>query len=283
MLPTLLVRTNLFLKEESDAAQLAGFEMVTLRTMVAPGPVLGRYSVMPFYSDLDEDLRNLDAWLCQSRKQHAYIADLDDWAFDLRQFTPHTWRRIEDIPLHDPGSFVVKGATSSRKDRWLTHMFAPDRKKLLEVYSRCMADSYIEEQGVYIRRFEPLKTFLDAVNGQPITNEWRVFVLGGHIVASGYYWATYDDETKGVRPEKLPAEALSLVQKAIEAIGTRAFFYTVDVAEKKEGGWIVVELNDGQQAGLSLIDPTEFYASLRDILLRRDVQEQIEYRRMFKV
>ena len=279
MLPNLLIRPNLFLRDEAVAASQAGFKFVRLRTNVDGGPVLGRYSVMPFYNELDDDLRNLGSWLCQSRRQHAYIADLSDWSYDLREFTPKTWSRIEDIPSGHPGAFVVKGATSSRKDRWLTHMFAPDRSSLLTVYSRCLADSYIEEQGAYIRRYEPLKTFLKAVNGQPITNEWRVFVLAGHVVASGYYWATYDDETKEIRPSTLPSKALALVQKAIELIDNKAFFYTVDVAEKEDGDWIVVELNDGQQAGLSMIDPFEFYASLKDTLLLEDVQKQIQYRR----
>lgn len=36
----------------------------------------------------------------------------------------------------------------------------------------------------------------------------------------------------------------------------------MDIAQKEDGGWVVVELNDGSMSGLSCIDPDELYNNL---------------------
>lgn len=46
----------------------------------------------------------------------------------------------------------------------------------------------------------------------------------------------------------------------------RARFYVLDIAQKEDGNWVLVEVNEGQQAGLSAIDPTLFYSSLLELL-----------------
>ena len=46
-------------------------------------------------------------------------------------------------------------------------------------------------------------------------------------------------------------------------------FFTMDVAKKKNGDWIIMELGDGQVAGLpDNADRNEFYCKLKDNLLQ---------------
>lgn len=101
--------------------------------------------------------------------------------------------------------------------------------------------------------------------GIPVTNEYRVFVLNDRLLCSGYYWAPYvsDLEDLGVRlPSRMPQQAYDLVAKVIRTLRGRTPFYVVDVAETTSGEWLVVELNDGQMAGLAEIDPETFYDEL---------------------
>lgn len=104
----------------------------------------------------------------------------------------------------------------------------------------------------------------------PITNEWRVFCFGQQILASGYYWASYDEETVNLRPKTLPEDAYLTVKQALKRLRPD-IFCAIDVAEKASGGWVVVEVNDGQMSGLSLVDPLELYSNLyREIVRLHD-------------
>ena len=42
--------------------------------------------------------------------------------------------------------------------------------------------------------------------------------------------------------------------------------FVVDVAKTASGEWIVVELNDGQQSGLSCCNPIELYSNISRVL-----------------
>lgn len=46
-------------------------------------------------------------------------------------------------------------------------------------------------------------------------------------------------------------------------------FFTMDIAKKKNGEWIIMELGDGQVAGLpNNADKNEFYENLKNNILR---------------
>ena len=170
------------MEEAELSAASKHFPCVPQRTDIQKGDlVIGRYSVLPFYRELERDVRNLGAKLINSATEHEYIADLRNWVTDLEGLTPKTWTRMEDVD--DDGPFVLKGLTNSRKDRWKTHMFAYDRQAMQDVYWRLMDDALIAAQGVAIRKFVPLKTYYyDDINQMPITEEYRFFVVYNKIL-----------------------------------------------------------------------------------------------------
>ncbi len=45
--------------------------------------VIGRYSVLPFYKELENDLSYFNSKLINSFREHRYIADLKNWALDV--------------------------------------------------------------------------------------------------------------------------------------------------------------------------------------------------------
>jgi hypothetical protein len=262
MQPVILYR-NLGLSSdevEIAAAEAAGFRVLKNRVRIGRDElVVGRYSVIPYFVELEEDLNLLGSRLINSKYEHAYVADLQNWANDLGDLTPETWTRLEDLP--EEGPFIVKGETNSRKHDWKKLMFAETKKQALDIAWRLSEDGLIGSQKIYVRKYVPLKTFMVGLNDLPITNEFRFFVCYGRIISGGYYWSSYVEELAS-KPDasEVPQEFL---QTAIERIGNKINFYALDVAQTAEGNWIVIELNDGQMSGLSENDPSSFYANLK--------------------
>jgi hypothetical protein len=56
------------------------------------------------------------------------------------------------------------------------------------------------------------------------------------------------------------------LDKVIARVAKHIRFWVVDVARTASGEWLVIELNDGAQSGLSEIEPAAFYRELRRII-----------------
>lgn len=229
--------------------------------------VIGRYSVLPYFEGIQADADYVGATLLNNLKQHRYIADLRNWVEDVRELTPKTWYRIEDID--EEGPYVLKGKTNSRKFDWRTHMFAADKKAAGEVYWRLSTDGLIGggNQDIYIRKFVPLKTYFKGLNDLPVTKEFRFFTAYGEVICGAFYWANYADDMDEI-PQPEPKH-IEFVKKVLQRVNAYANAFVVDVAEKEDGELVLVELNDFQMSGLSLNDPKILYAGLRDIVRRK--------------
>lgn len=224
--------------------------------------VIGRYSLWPFYNDQVKDIEYVGAKIINSYSQHLYIADLQNYVFDLKELTPRTWKNLNDLP--DNTSFVLKGETNSKKSSWKRDMFAETKKDAISIYGRLLDDSLIGQQQIYIREYLPLVKYLDGVNGMPVTKEFRFFVAYNQIVCGEYYWQNYiDDLSFKPDPNEVPQ---SFLQEVIRRVDGRSNFYVIDVAQTISGNWTVIELNEGQQSGLSCNDPEIFYCNLSKIL-----------------
>ena len=224
--------------------------------------VIGRYSLWPFYADQEKDIEYVGAKLINNYNQYLYIADLQNYVYDLKELTPRTWDNLVDLP--ENMSFVLKGETNSRKGNWKQDMFATDKKAAIEVHGRLSNDSLIGYQKIYIREYIPLVKYLDGVNGMPVTKEFRFFVAYGKILCGGFYWQNYIDDL----PEKPKVSdvPIGFLQQVIERVGNNSNFYVIDVGQKVSGDWIVIELNDGQQAGLSGNNAEDLYLNLSKVI-----------------
>ena len=257
-------------RDTMDAVELAAaracFPSVAQRTQVPSGAVaIGRYSVLPFYKELELDLAERGASLINSFAQHRYVADVSSWYPHLARLTPETWLAWEDIP-DDVGALVVKGRTNSRKFSWKTHMFAENKRAASEVAWRLLEDAVIGDQDLCFRRFVPLRTYHVGLQGLPITEEYRFFVCDGEVLCGAYYWSGHRDDIEDVPdPARVPKAFLDDV---VARVGQRVRFFVVDVGITAEGNPIVIELNDGQMSGLSDNDPVRLYSRLREVLDR---------------
>ena len=224
--------------------------------------VVGRYSVLPFYDELERDLRLVGSRLINSYDEHRWIATFD-YYHEVKQFTPETWTD-ENIHLcQHPGPFVVKGKLSSKKWNWKSSMFAETKQDALKLAGRLKEDSEISEQGVVYRRYVALKTFEIGRNGLPFTNEWRLFYHKSKLLCAGYYWSLGDC----YRQAEITNDCLTLADKIAQIAADFTTFFTLDMAETDDGDWILIEINDGQMAVPSEHDLDELYCNLKGELI----------------
>lgn len=164
------------------------------------------------------------------------------------------------VALHPFGAapLVVKDFVKSRKHEWHEACFIPsaaDREAVERVTRKFLElqDDDLNE-GLVFREFiefEPLA--VHSKSGMPLTLEFRIFFLCQRAVYSIPYW----DEGKytGVVP---PLGAFTATAQKVESQ-----FFTMDVAKRRDGDWLIVELGDGQVAGLpENANPCEFYRAL---------------------
>lgn len=265
MNPIILYRNDVDWRQESKSAEKY-FSCVGSRMQIPTNSlVIPRFSALPFYKELETDINYIGSKLINSYEQHRYIADLQNWVEDLKDLTPKTWYRTQDIP--DVGPFILKGETNSKKYLWKEQMFAATKKDAINVETKLYADSLLTYQNIYVREYIPLKTYFKGIQDLPITNEYRFFCFKDIILSGGFYWSSHIEDIKelgiNVDSSNVP---MGFLMEVISKVKDNTNFYTIDVAETEKGDWIVIELNDGSCSGISENNPDEMYKNLKQEL-----------------
>lgn len=265
--PVILFRKSLAEEEEYQEA-CRHFAVAENRTdvRVKKATVIGRYSVLPFYRELEDDLKLVDSKLINSFPQHQYIANFD-YYFDVEDLTPKTYFELCDVP-HTPGKqYVVKGRTNSRKQLWKEKMFAENRQRVVDLWIDLSNDPLVGEQGLICREFADLEIVEEGITGMPMANEWRFFFYKENILCHEFYWTVAEK-----RPESIGIDGILFAQQVAKRIAPHVNFFVVDVARKKDGTWTLIEINDGQMSGLSGNNPELLYKNLA-LYLRAERQK----------
>lgn len=263
MRPIVLFRPD---RDTEDEMGVAGnfFPVTASRMRVPPESlVVARYSALPYYQELETDLAMSGSRLLNTYKQHRWIANFDYYE-QLKDFTFRTWDESAFAHSDFAGPVVVKGRTNSRKHHWNKTMFARDRDAAWNIFRLLSQDSMIGEQGIIFREYVPLKTLEIGLDGLPFSNEFRFFFYKESLLCHGFYWNNMCD-----CPEKanLTDEGIAFARAVAAVTAKYADFFVLDIAEKTEGGWVLVEVNDGQQSGLSACDPERLYDNLARTLV----------------
>ena len=254
MKPVILFRPDLYTEEEMVIAKKY-FDVYTNRASIPEGSiVIPRYSALPYYKELDADLKVRNSQLINTPEQFNYIADFEYYE-DIKDYTFKTYFDPADLP--DLTRFVIKGKTNSKKHEWNTKMFANNKIIARQIACELQKDGLIGYQDIIYREYEPLMTYEYLLNDLAVTNEYRFFTHHGEILSHGYYWSCAEDINKTISQE-----GIDLVKKVLNIVKYANNFTVIDVAEKARGGWVIVELNAGEMSGLSLNDPDELYKKL---------------------
>jgi hypothetical protein len=158
------------------------------------------------------------------------------------------------------GPAIVKDFVKSLADHWHAACFIPDtsdRAQVARVVDRFRTLRGAELQGgLMFRAYEPFVR-AGASTGRPIVREYRRYVIDGQVVASVPYWS-------GAESGEMPPTA-ELFCDVIAQVPSR--FFTIDIALRTDGVWRIVELGDGQVAGLvAVVDRRTLYARLARML-----------------
>lgn len=240
------------------------FNIIENRAQIHSGDfIIPRYSFLPYGDELEKDCQILGAKLINSYKQHRYVADLYQWYDDIQKYTPKTYFDPSVALSQDfSGSYILKGETNSKKNQWKDSMFAATKDDVMRVYCNLANDSLIGQQTICIREFEHFKTFgYSPITGQPIIKEFRVFVVNGKIIGKGYYWINYPEIIEKYKPDvnEIPQ---SFLDEVINKIKSNIPAFVIDVAEREDGEWRVIEINDFTMSGLGGVDAEELYGNL---------------------
>ena len=142
-------------------------------------------------------------------------------------------------------SLILKDYVKSVKHAWEEACFIPcasDRDHVARVVRNFLAWQGEDlNGGLVFREFVELVSLgAHPQSGMPLTEEYRVVVLRGEILSCFPYWDA-DDYAVSTPPP------LTWLRSIATRVDSR--FFTMDVARRTDGGWIVVELGDAQVAG----------------------------------
>lgn len=238
--------------------------------------VIGRYSVLPYYTELTRDLKFINSKLINSSLEHQYIANFD-WYWDLNYYdenthelnklTPYTWFNATDAlkatgpDYHIP--MVLKGRTNSSKNwEW---MYAPTREDFYRIDKFLHQHDTLSGQGIIYREYQELEVIeQSAIPGShPFVNEWRCFFYKNTLLDHGYYWSVASDDAISRASDQDLTGMFDIAHLAADRLAKHTNFFVVDVAKTAAGKWIVIEVNDGQMSGLSMCNAHNVYSNLK--------------------
>lgn len=165
---------------------------------------------------------------------------------------------IEKSKVFGQKAVILKDYVKSEKHDWDTACFvtnAADYDKLRQTILNLLElrDKYLNE-GIVIREFEPLNGLTThSKSGMPLTEEYRLFFCNKKLIGIYDYW-----EEGAYNFSKPDTTEFELLAGQIESN-----FFSMDIARQQDGSLIIIELGDGQVAGLpDKTDRMEFYERL---------------------
>ena len=170
---------------------------------------------------------------------------------------------LERLRVFGDRPVILKDYVKSVKHAWSDACYVPSAADAEQVAR--VVGNFLDWQGSDLNGGLVFRAFVDLVSvgthpqsGMPLTEEYRVIVLGGRVLTSFPYWEA--ESYLGATPP--PEEWL------LEVAGrVRSRFFTMDVARLQDGGWIVVELGDAQVAGIPAhADAAAFIRGVRERL-----------------
>ncbi len=222
-------------------------------------PTVERYHAI-YDAALSKNIR-----LVNTPEQHRTAQEFDAAYERLRDLTPRSFilTRLDECETaieHVGLPVFVKGVVQSRKARGWKACVAQNREELREL-AGYLFDLEARTRGrVIVRELVNLRHTRTSGEGFPLGREYRVFLLRNRVLECGYYWEG-DDELRALSKD----EQVRVLDLAQEASGRLAVpFVAIDIGQKEDGNWIVIESGDAQFAGASQIPLLKLWHKLHE-------------------
>ena len=288
--PFFPLRVDSAYESEADAAQESGleFDLVDFEALVndenliaavrkvkeqsAPVSAIYRsWMLKPeTYSMLYESLAKRNINLINSPAEYKHCHHLPESYSLIEHHTPATIfinqssdfnydEIMKTLEVFGDKPVILKDYVKSRKHEWNEACFIPSAsnreavKRVVKRFIELQGDDLNE--GLVFREFVEFHPLAAHSKSQmPLTKEFRVFFLDGELIDCFEYWDE-GDYFENRPPEKIFGDVAKQIKSR---------FFTMDIAQRIDGEWLIVELGDGQVAGLpDNADVTKFYQSLR--------------------
>ncbi len=241
---------------------------IELEQAIYRGWMLKPFEYQAFYNALLQ--KNIQ--LINTPTEYQYCHYLPDSYTAIEAFTPKTtFKKLDDtfdienfnteLEVFGNSPIIVKDYVKSQKHYWAEACFIPDasdRKQVEKVVKRFLELQGDDlNEGLVFREFVELEQLTThSKSGMPLTKEFRLFVKDGEVIACFNYWD--EGDYQNIQPDLGPfKEVISNIQSR---------FFSMDIAKKVDGDWIIVELGDGQVAGLpDNADKNDFYQRLKGV------------------
>lgn len=219
-------------------------------------PVLLRIGAIPDFGGVATALGEMGMELLFTQQQHDRASFLENWYPLLASHTPasqvyDTFPSLAQLLADFSFPVFIKGSrqTNGHKRNQCIIENAAMYTALAQQWKR---DKRLHWQKVAVREFVPLQIVDDTSYPEmvPFSYEFRVFYWKKQLVGYGRYWWLGRDYTLA-KPDQEPA--LALAQKAADCLDVP--FLAVDIAKTRQGEWIIIEVNDGQESGYAGVNP----------------------------
>lgn len=226
---------------------------------------IARVGARDDYAAFYDALKDEGIHLIHTPSEHDTCSELPRWYPLIAELTPRSrWftdmPSVEAITAEFDWPVFIKGARqTSRHQKHLSIIESPEAfERLQQHYTE---DSILHWQDIVCREYVQLRPIQGGSDDTiPPSFEFRTFWYRGECVGAGRYWvdaAAYDwtaDEQKA---------ALTIAGEAAKRVNVP--FLVVDVAQRIDGEWIVIECNDGQESGYAGVSPFALWKNILTI------------------
>jgi hypothetical protein len=236
----------------------------------APQPAvwMGVVPSLALYRKVYEALRARGYRLLNTPEEHQRVFELDLAYPFLRELTARTavvrsldecQAALAEVPL----PVFVKGSLASRKEAGWKACVAETEEELLALVGSLLRDEQAARGRVVIRELLALRAERVEVKDFPIAREYRCFVYRGEILSYGFYWLYLT-----LFPPLQPDEEQAMCALVVEAARRlQVPFVSIDVAQKQDGSFVIVEPGDPQFSGPSMMPLGPMWRRLASLLL----------------
>jgi hypothetical protein len=223
------------------------------------------------YSLLYNDLLSKNYQLINTVEEYRNCHYLPDSLRFIENRTPETvFERLDDensinkliekTKVFGQKPVILKDYVKSEKHDWDTACFvkkASDVDCLRQTVNNLikLRGKYLNE-GIVVREFVELNSLtIHSKSGMPLTEEYRLFFCNKELIGIFDYWE--EGEYKLAKPDTSEFQEIA---RQIESN-----FFSMDIARQKDGQLVIIELGDGQVAGLpDSTDKVNFYKQLKE-------------------